>query len=74
MGVGAAVASAAEARFLSLSKAKICTSILGVRVTYNVQIFNPNVWRPNRVLLSVLQIDLSACADRKMVNLHVCMY
>ena len=29
----------------------------------------PNVWRPNRVL-SVPQIDLSVCADRKMVNLH----
>ena len=30
----------------------------------------PNVWHPNRVL-SVPQIDLSARADRKMVNLNV---
>ena len=30
----------------------------------------PNVWCPNRVL-SVPQIDLSACTDRKMVNLYV---
>ena len=36
----------------------------------NVQTFGLNVWHPNRVL-SVLQIDLSVCADRKMVNLYV---
>ncbi len=30
----------------------------------------PNVWRLDR-LLSVLQIDLSACADRKMVIFYV---
>ena len=35
----------------------------------NVQTFGSNVWH-NRVL-SVLQIDLSACTDRKMVNLYV---
>ena len=36
----------------------------------NVQTFWPNVWRRNRVL-SVPQIDLSVCADRKMVNVYV---
>ena len=30
----------------------------------------PNVWHPNRVL-SVPQIDLSVCSDRKMVSLYV---
>jgi hypothetical protein len=30
----------------------------------------PHVWRPNRVL-SVPQIDLSVCTERKMVNLYV---
>jgi hypothetical protein len=83
----AAAAAAAEVRFLSLSKAKIWTSILGVRAPRirigdnlaqikvmrlaNVQTFDPNVWHPSRVL-SVPQIDLFACADRKMVNL--CVY
>ncbi len=83
----AGAAAAAEVRFLSLSKAKIWTSILGVRAPRiqigdnlaqikvmrlaNDQTFDPNVWRPNRVL-SVPQIDLSARADRKMVNL--CVY
>ena len=37
----------------------------------NVQHSGANVWRPNRVL-SMPQIDLSARADRKMVNL--CVY
>ena len=36
----------------------------------NVQHSGPNDWRPN-IVLSVPQIDLSARADRKMVNLYV---
>ena len=40
-----------------------------VMLLANVQIFGSQCWRPNRVL-SVPQIDLSVCADRKMVNLH----
>ena len=43
--------------------------IKAMRLTH-VQTFDPNVWRPNRVL-SVPQIDLSAHTDRKMVNLYV---
>jgi len=39
----------------------------------NVQTFGPNVWCPNRVL-SVPQIDLSVCTDRKMVNLYVYLH
>ena len=38
----------------------------------NVQTFDPNVWRPNRVL-SLPHLDLSACAE-KMVIFYVYLF